>query len=74
LSSAGVSVGFGLLAGVTLSIGLNRLISGWVENSAHSPLLLVGTCLVLLSASGLACLIPSWRASSVDPMTALRCE
>jgi putative ABC transport system permease protein len=74
LSSAGVSVGFGLLAGVTLSVGLNRLISGWVENSAHSPLLLIATCIVLLSASGLACLIPSWRASSVDPMTALRCE
>jgi putative ABC transport system permease protein len=31
LSSAGVSVGFGLLAGVTLSVGLNRLLSGWVE-------------------------------------------
>jgi len=73
-SSAGVSVGFGLLAGVTLSVGLNRLISGWVENSAHSPLMLIGICFVLLSASGLACLIPSWRASSVDPMTALRCE
>jgi putative ABC transport system permease protein len=73
-SSAGVSVGFGLLAGVTLSVGLNRLISGWVENSAHSPLMLIATCFVLLSASGLACLIPSWRASSVDPMTALRCE
>jgi putative ABC transport system permease protein len=74
LGSAGVSVGFGLLAGVTLSVALNRLISGWVENSAHSPLMLIGTCIVLLSASGLACLIPSWRASSVDPMTALRCE
>jgi predicted permease len=74
LGSAGVSVGFGLLAGVTLSVALNRLISGWVENSAHSPLMLIGTCIVLSSASGLACLIPSWRASSVDPMTALRCE
>jgi putative ABC transport system permease protein len=74
LGSAGVSVGFGLLAGVTLSVALNRLISGWVENSAHSPLMLIGTCIVLLSASGFACLIPSWRASSVDPMTALRCE
>jgi ABC-type antimicrobial peptide transport system permease subunit len=73
-SSAGVSVGFGLVAGVTLSVGLNRLISSWVENSASSALMLIGTCVVLLFASGLACLIPSWRASSVDPMTALRCE
>ncbi len=73
-SSAGVSVGLGLLAGVTLSVGLNRLISSWVENSASSALMLMGTCFVLLFASGLACLIPSWRASSVDPMTALRCE
>ncbi len=34
LSSAGVSVGSGLLAGLALSLGLNRLISRWVENSA----------------------------------------
>jgi predicted permease len=73
-ASAGVSVGSGLLAGLVLSLGLNRVISRWVENSAHDPWLIVGVCGVLLAVAGLACLVPSWRASSVDPMTALRCE
>jgi putative ABC transport system permease protein len=73
-ASAGVSVGSGLLAGVVLSLGLNTVISRWVENSAHDPWLIVGVCGVLLAVAGLACLLPSWRASSVDPMTALRCE
>jgi putative ABC transport system permease protein len=75
LSSAGVSVGSGLLAGLALSLGLSRLISRWVENSAaHDPLLILGASVVLLAAAAVACVVPSWRASSVDPMTALRCE
>jgi putative ABC transport system permease protein len=75
LSSAGVSVGSGVLAGLALSLGLNRLISNWVGNSAaHDPLLIFGASAVLLAAAGVACMVPSWRASSVDPMTALRCE
>jgi hypothetical protein len=73
-ASAGVSVGSGLLAGLALSLGLNRVISRWVENSAQDPWLIVGVSCVLLAVAGLACLLPSWRASSVDPMTALRCE
>jgi len=75
LSSAGVSVGSGLLAGLALSFGLNRLISSWVQNSAaHDPLLILCASGVLLAAAAVACMVPSWRASSVDPMTALRCE
>jgi putative ABC transport system permease protein len=75
LSSAGVSVGSGLLAGLALSLGLSRLISRWVENSpTHDPLLILGASVVLLAAAAVACAVPSWRASSVDPMTALRCE
>jgi len=74
LASAGVSVGSGLLVGMVLSFGLNRLISRWVENAAHDPLLVLGVSVVILAVAVLACLVPSRRASSVDPMTALRCE
>jgi putative ABC transport system permease protein len=74
LASAGVSVGSGLLVGLALSFGLNPLISRWVANSAYDPLLILGVSLVILAVAGLACLVPSRRASSVDPMTALRCE
>jgi putative ABC transport system permease protein len=74
LASAGVSVGSGLLGGLALSFGLSRLISRWVENGAHDPMLILGVSVVILAVAALACLVPSWRASSVDPMTALRCE
>src|SRR3984885_14817175 len=74
LASAGASVGSGLLLGLAISLGLNRVISRWVENGAHDPWLILGVSCVLLAVAGLACLLPSWRASSVDPMTALRCE
>jgi putative ABC transport system permease protein len=74
LASAGVSVGSGLAAGLALSLGLNKLISRWVENGAYNPWLILAVSCVLLAVAGLACLLPSWRASSVNPMTALRCE
>jgi ABC-type lipoprotein release transport system permease subunit len=74
LSEAGASFGSGLLLGLAISLGLNRFISRWVENGAHDPWLILGVSCVLLAVAGLACLLPSWRASSVDPMTALRCE
>jgi ABC-type antimicrobial peptide transport system permease subunit len=74
LTSAAVSVGSGLLVGRALSFGLDRVISRWVENTTHDPLLILGVSLVILVVATLACLIPCRRASSVDPMTALRCE
>jgi putative ABC transport system permease protein len=74
LASAGVSVGLGIGVGLALSFGLNRLIARWVENSSHNPFLALGVSFLLLAVATLACLLPARRASSVDPMTALRCE
>jgi len=69
-----VSVSSGLLVGLALSFSLNRLISRWVENVSYDPLLILGVSFVILAVAALACLVPSRRASSVDPMTAVRCE
>lgn len=73
-ASAGISVGLGIAAGLALSFALSRLIAQWVENSSASPLLLLAVSLLLLGVAALACLLPARRASTVDPMTALRCE
>jgi predicted permease len=69
-----VSVGGGVLCGLALSLGLNKIVAQWADGNAHDPIvLLVGTLLLGLVA-GIACAIPARRASRVDPMTALRCD
>jgi predicted permease len=73
-ASAGISVGFGIAAGLALSFALNRIIARWVDNGSASPLILLAVSLLLLGVAALACLFPARRASAVDPMIALRCE
>jgi predicted permease len=74
MASAAVSVGIGIAAGVALSIGLNRFISGWVGTTGNHPLMVTGVSFLLLGIATMACLVPARRALSVDPMTALRRE
>lgn len=69
-----LSVGAGLLAGVLLSLALNRLVAQWVEGSSIQLGLLAGVTLLLVAVAASACLVPALRASSVDPMKALRYE
>jgi predicted permease len=72
--SAAVSVAGGVLTGVVLTITLNRVLARWIQGSSLDALVLSGVILLLLATSGLSCLIPARRASSVDPIVALRYE
>jgi predicted permease len=72
--SAAVSVGSGVLAGLILALALNRLLASWIEGSSRNPLVLLAVTFLLIAASAVACLVPARRASSVDPMEALRYE
>lgn len=72
--SAATSVGLGLAAGAALSFGLGRIITRWVENGAHDPLMVLGVSLLVIVVATLACVVPALRALAVDPMTALRYE
>ncbi|HEY6848280.1 MAG TPA: ABC transporter permease [Terracidiphilus sp.] len=75
LKSTGGLVGVGLLLGGLLSIPFN----GWMRNllggtEGFSPIVLVGTAILLGGVALIATLIPSHRAASIDPMKALRTE
>jgi putative ABC transport system permease protein len=74
MASAAVSVGIGIVAGVGLSLGLNRFIADWVGTTGTHPLMLVCLSMLLLTVTAAACLVPARRALAVDPMTALRRE
>ena len=65
----------GLAVGLAGALALGRLIASQLyQTSAHNPLLLAGTVVVLGSAALVACVIPARRATSIDPMDALRTQ
>src|SRR6266851_5633928 len=64
----------GLACGLLLSLMLSGILSKWAEGSAHHPMVFAAVTLLLVLTSALAALIPARRASSVDPMVALRYE
>ena len=72
--SAGTSVGLGIVAGLALSLGLNRLIARWIESGTRDPIMVLAASGLLILVAALACMVPARRALAIDPMAALRCE
>jgi putative ABC transport system permease protein len=68
---SGIGIGLGLAA----SIGLTRIVSSsLVGVSATDPITFAAVSLVLLAVSALASYLPARRATTVDPVRALREE
>jgi putative ABC transport system permease protein len=74
LASTGTMLGFGLSIGLGLSIALNGVVASWVKGSSRDPLTLVSSAMLLLLVAVAACVVPAWRAATIDPMRALRTE
>ncbi len=74
LRSAAMSVVGGVLTGVALTVTLNRMLARWIQGSSLDAMILASVILLLVATAGLSCFIPARRASSVDPMVALRYE
>lgn len=65
----------GLVIGLGGAIWLARFIQAILfETSPLDPINLIGVSTIFLAVALLACFVPAWRASRLDPMSALRQE
>jgi len=66
---------FGLVLGLAASAAATRLIRSLLYGTQPlDPIVFVLVTVALLAVATLACLLPAWRASRLDPMQALRTE
>src|SRR5579864_847994 len=73
--STAIMMGIGVLLGLSLSVALSKIVAAWAGGgSSRDPITLLGSALLLMLVSAMACLVPAWRAASVNPAVALRFE
>jgi predicted permease len=66
---------YGLALGLAASAAVTRLMESMLyETKALDGWVFVLVSLILLAVASIACLLPAWRASQLDPMQALRAE
>jgi predicted permease len=67
--------GIGLAIGLTSALVVTRALRAILEGLATTDPILIAIALALVTATAaVACLIPAYRATKIDPMTALRQE
>ena len=70
-----VLVGTGLLFGIAAAIALARVLASLLfDTTVSDPLTLACVAVAFLAGGVVACLGPAWRATTVDPMVALRAD
>lgn len=74
LASTGTMLWAGVAIGLALSIVLNRVVASSAGASPRDPLTLATATLVLVAVAAAACIVPAWRAATIDPVRALRTE
>jgi predicted permease len=74
LGSTAAMLAAGVAVGLLLSVILNRVVSSWAGGSSRDPFTLLAAASILVLVAGIACVLPAWRAASIDPMRALRVE
>jgi putative ABC transport system permease protein len=71
LRPAMIGLALGLAAGIEASRLLRTML---YETRSLDPMVFAGVALTLLFVAAIACALPAWRASRIDPMQALRAE
>jgi putative ABC transport system permease protein len=68
-------VAVGLALGIAASLVIARVLQGYLYDTAPTdPVAFAVVAAAFIAAGTLACLGPAWRATTVDPMTALRAD
>jgi len=72
---AAIVVGFGILAGVAVSLWASRFVRTLLYGlDAHDAPTLAAAVVALGAVAAIAALVPAWRASRIEPATILRAE
>jgi putative ABC transport system permease protein len=74
LRSVAVAVAAGLGIGLTSSVAASSVLAQWSIRNLDDPLVLAGVAGTLLVSAIAATLIPARRATSIEPVTAIRSE
>jgi predicted permease len=65
----------GIAAGAILALAAGRILGSWLIGvAAFDPLTFLSSSLFLILIAALATVIPAWRATHLDPLTALRSD
>lgn len=68
-------VAIGAAAGIVAAIALGRVVSSLLFGVVPAdPSTLIGAAMVLAVVGAVACVIPGWRAATLDPVSALRSD
>ena len=74
VSSTALMLAAGVAVGLTFSLVLGHFVHAWAGGSPRDPVTLLLAVLVLVMVATIACVVPAWRAATVDPCVALRYE
>jgi len=70
-----VTTSLGLAIGIAAAIALSRFIAGLLFGvEPTDPMTFAAVVTTLFAVAAIACYVPAWRATRVDPTTALRAE
>jgi predicted permease len=72
--SVGITVGAGLAAGLVITLASQKFVARWTESNSHDPWIFTAVALLFIISAAGACILPALRATSIDPVQALRYE